>query len=92
MHVSLLLLWRCRHQYIWWDGVEGSAGGEDREDLSRRSRLHLWSAQGNARRKHLVRVHNVQIVMKNQYNLQLFITFSVHLWLYTPIILNDSVY
>lgn len=42
-----LVLFVCfRHQYIRRDGVQGSAGGEDREDLSWRSRLHLWSAQG----------------------------------------------
>lgn len=36
-----------RYQYIWWDGVQGSTRGEDREDLPWRSRLHMWSSQGN---------------------------------------------
>lgn len=47
---SLLLVVRFRHQYIWWDGVEGSADGEDREDLSWGSCLHLRSAQGDQTR------------------------------------------
>ncbi len=27
--LSLMLFWCFRHQHIWWDGVEGSASGED---------------------------------------------------------------